>query len=466
MKTRLIVSLICLGALVAIEDPAFQPIAVVRAQSGACIAQSSPRGWAKGRTVRYNISALPDGSADSPREQARRAFEKWTTANQGNGSNVTFLLVTSDAEFTVTASDTASKRGTSQLGVGSGVTNEATASAQTTLAIGNTNFFDPTQPGYANAIEKTMLHEIGHSMGLTSPTEETCQNQTAGATVMNCASGVNDQNNLTAATISSSGCEKSVLSSMYSGTFAPRRDEDNDNYAPDAGGSLFEDSSCDTDALRNPGQNAYCDGTGQDRNCNLIDDAQECGTPVIVDVSGNGFRLTDAASGVPFDLDGDGFAQQLSWTVAGGDDAWLTLDRNGNGTIDNGTELFGNFTPQPPSATSHGFAALAVFDQNGDGWIDNAEVVYAQLRLWTDANHDGISQPSELSTLAKAGLLRISLAVKESERRDRYGNTYRYRAKIVTADPRDGGPYAYDVFLKVLPAGQNKSVVSLPWIRQ
>lgn len=292
--------------------------------------------------------------------------------------------------------------------------------------------WDPNGTGFGSALQGIGTHETGHGFGLGDEPAGTCGDPMSGwgpATPSDPTGGTNNQG----------GCQNGFITNCDESEV-----ENNPNgfYAPPSGGG----GCCAT--LRNPKPKVQpvvsCGGGGP-------------GSPIIIDVSGNGFYLTNARNGVLFDITGSGKPIQIAWTAPGADNAFLCLP-DSDGRCDDGKDLFGNFTPQPASSTPNGFAALALYDQpanggNGDGVIDANDAIFSSLRLWIDANHDGISQPNELYTLPALGVESISLDYKASNKKDRYGNVFRYRSSVSYDDPNfPGSRVAYDVFLATSPA--------------
>jgi hypothetical protein len=122
--------------------------------------------------------------------------------------------------------------------------------------------------------------------------------------------------------------------------------------------------------------------------------------------------LTSAERGAPFRLSPGGVVERVAWprqsqTRAG----WLARDRNGNGTIDDGSELYGTATIQivAPGELRHGFKALAVEDSNGDSVVDPQDSAYNDIRVWFDLDLDGQSQEGELRSLAELGVIQLKL---------------------------------------------------------
>ncbi|MEA2879899.1 MAG: hypothetical protein QOF14_5095, partial [Hyphomicrobiales bacterium] len=148
--------------------------------------------------------------------------------------------------------------------------------------------------------------------------------------------------------------------------------------------------------------------------------------PLVLDLDGDGLELTRADGGnVYFDIDHDGFAERTGWV--GGDDGLLARDLNGNGKIDDITELFGN-------AATPGFGVLATLDSNGDGKINASDSAFGTLRIWCDLDGDGMTGTGELMTLAQAGVTEISLASTTPAIGSIRGNTIRAEATFTRAD--------------------------------
>lgn len=186
-----------------------------------------------------------------------------------------------------------------------------------------------------------------------------------------------------------------------------------------------------------------CDPDGGAAFCAVND-------PIVVSLADSRYELTDRDGGVHFDLGDTGSTEQVPWTEIDSDEAFLMLDRNGNGRVDSGRELFGDATPQHPSDQPNGFRALAVYDDvlsggNEDGRLSALDAIYPQLRLWWDRDHDGLSDAGELVTLEAAGLTWIDLAYEESGRVDRHGNAFRFRAQA--GWEQGGARLIWNVFL-------------------
>jgi len=209
-------------------------------------------------------------------------------------------------------------------------------------------------------------------------------------------------------------------------------------------------------------------------------------SPIVVDTAKTGFSFSDPNKGqyVTFDIQGDGKPLKLSWPVEGSGNAWLVYDRDGDGVIKDGTELFGNFTPHsdggvPNHPNPNGYLALAWYDQPAQGGhrdliLDKQDAVWQKLRLWIDGhcylNRDAPCQsyPSELFTLESKGIFSISLVYEASFKTDAVGNRYKFTAVLnptahdVPIDQhghsccelhkksQDGRP-SYDVFLVSTP---------------
>ena len=196
----------------------------------------------------------------------------------------------------------------------------------------------------------------------------------------------------------------------------------------------------------------------------------EAGDPLVIDLDKNGFDLTDVASGVTFDILASGVPVKTAWTRGPSQDAFLVLDRNNNGLVDDGTELFSDVAPQPAGpvkknksgkrASPNGFTALSLFDAlssggNNDNQISDEDPVYSFLRLWIDANHDGRSAPAELWTLADKGVRSISLYAVAGKETDQFGNRFGFRSRAtMDRDLVEQGPVkraVVDVFFQYAP---------------
>ncbi len=371
--------------------------------------------WAQDSTVYYSLGSISGTEAS----QLQTALSDWNLAL--NDSNVAFAAADASHPALLTFAN-----GTTSTGVGARttITSSGGLISSASVVIGINTLLASGQPiysatatGYSSIFLKVGLHEIGHTFGLT---DVTGTSQTAGQTVENQISGTNDSGNMMPTNVTT--CDNNAVNSSA-------------NYQSGGGAGCCGTASC---------QSRY--------TCN-----QSCAcqfsSPIIIDTANEGFHLTSAEGGVNFDIGVLGYKQQTAWTDPLYHNAFLVLDRNNNGVIDDGRELFGSASPQAASDDPNGFRALAEFDNadnggNGDGFIDGRDAIWPRLKLWIDSSHDGISQPEELFSLSDEGIYSIGLNYKLTPRTDEFGNQFVQKGRVnvqVKSQDEQGNRVVYDV---------------------
>jgi hypothetical protein len=265
-----------------------------------------------------------------------------------------------------------------------GTTNGGTVSSVEITIWTNENDGDSCAP-----LTDTLAHELGHVLLLTDAPDASCNGHIMGR-----------RNEGGTRTVFADDC--AVADYMWE---TPQETQPSDPWCS---------AYCWTDCVNN-----VCPGIHPDTGC-----------PLLIDVENDGIHLTGLKDPVWFDIDADGDVELMSWTDQG--EGLLALDRNGNGSIDDGGELFGDATVLANGVrAANGYLALAELDSwafggNGDGQIDADDAGFGSLRLWVDEDHSGTSRPGELLTLSAAGIRKIGLDYRMSRRTDSHGNDFRF----------------------------------------
>ena len=184
----------------------------------------------------------------------------------------------------------------------------------------------------------------------------------------------------------------------------------------------------------------YTDECKVSNNCTTI---YHYSDPIVLDLKGNGIKFTNINNGVMFDINGDGKQDKVAWTAEQKefDDAFLAIDKNGDGQINNIKEMFSD-----TDGYENGLKQLEEYDENGDGVIDADDAIYSKLRLWADMNKNGVTDSGELKSLAEMGVTEISLSynTKQSKdninKKDEFGNDIGIEGsfKRVVTEIKDG----------------------------
>jgi len=180
-------------------------------------------------------------------------------------------------------------------------------------------------------------------------------------------------------------------------------------------------------------------------------------TPLVIDLDGNGVSTVSVRAGTLFDLDRDGKLDQTGWVSSG--DGLLVRDLNGDGTINDGSELFGSFTSlKNGSQARDGYEALKSLDTNGDGYVDASDEAFASLKVWRDADGDALTDSGELYSLQDLGISRLGTTPTVNGKQDQ-GNTVGLVSDVIKSD--GGTSEMADVWFQANLTDQNALVEAM-----
>jgi hypothetical protein len=173
-------------------------------------------------------------------------------------------------------------------------------------------------------------------------------------------------------------------------------------------------------------------------------DIEDCQSPLVLDLNGDGIHTTGIESTVAFDIDGNGTRDNVGWTDPTTEEGFLFLDLNRNHLVDGGHELFGVGMVMPDGRKApDGFEALRVHDGsafggNADQEITKRDAIWERLRIWVDRNHDGVSQAGEIGPIQAFGVVAIQLAFVIYDEIESNGNRRQFRSTYTKRTTRNG----------------------------
>ena len=155
-------------------------------------------------------------------------------------------------------------------------------------------------------------------------------------------------------------------------------------------------------------------------------------SPIILDLNGDGISTLSVENGIRFDLSADGSLIKTGWVAPS--DGLLVLDRNLDGVINNGSELFGTSTNLiNGSKAIDGYQALSELDSNQDGVVNIQDNDFIKLGVWIDSNSDAQTGSGELKSLSDLGITQLNLATNTA-RDSNQGNLIGLTSTYQTSD--------------------------------